>query len=64
MAKVDGPTARQYGVEEGIWFLRRDFVLTSTRDTDELRDRNAMEELAKLVLSIKLVDHLPVPDLD
>ncbi|KAK7397875.1 hypothetical protein QQX98_012764 [Neonectria punicea] len=64
LAKVDGPTARKHGVEEGIWFLQRDFVFASISDIDELRDRNATEELAKLGLSMKLIDHLPVPDLD
>ncbi|KAK7421306.1 hypothetical protein QQZ08_010022 [Neonectria magnoliae] len=58
LTRVDGPTAQKYGVEEGIWFLQSTFVLASTSDTDELRDRNATEELAKLGLSMKLIDHL------
>lgn len=64
LAKVDGPTAKRYGVKEGSWFLQQDFVLASTKETDDLRDRNAVEALAKLGLNMKLVDHLPVPDLD
>ncbi|KAH7157868.1 dioxygenase [Dactylonectria estremocensis] len=64
LAKVDGPTAQKYGVKEGGWFLQRDFVLASTQETDDLRDQNAMEALANLGLNMKLVDHLPVPDLD
>ncbi|KAH7176302.1 dioxygenase [Dactylonectria macrodidyma] len=64
LAKVDRSTAQKYGVEEGGWFLQRDFVLASTQETDDLRDRNAMEALANLGLNMKLADHLPVPDLD
>ncbi len=62
--KVDKATAEEYGVEEGIWLLRHDFVLVTDRETEDLRDKNAIHELEKLGLSMKLVDHLPVPDLD
>jgi len=33
-------------------------------ETEKLRDRNAVEALEKLGLNLKLVDHLPVPDVD
>lgn len=64
LAKVDKKTAEEYGVEEGIWLLRHDFVLTTKEEAEELRDRLATEALEKLGLKLKLVDHLPVPDLD
>lgn len=62
--KVGKDTAAQYGVEEGTSLLKHDFVLVSKQETEELRDRNATEALEKLGLRMKLVDHLPVPDLD
>ncbi|OLN86056.1 Hydroxyquinol 1,2-dioxygenase [Colletotrichum chlorophyti] len=63
--KVDKATSEKYGVEEGSWILKHDFVLVSEEETQALRDRNAIEALGKLGLThLKLVDHLPVPDLD
>ncbi|KAK4154882.1 dioxygenase-like protein [Chaetomidium leptoderma] len=62
--KVDKETAEKYGVKEGIWLLKHDFVLATQEETEQLRDELATEALQKLGLSLKLVDHLPVPDLD
>jgi len=62
--KVDKETAEKYGVPEGSWLLKRDFVLTTEEETEKLRDQLAIESLAKQGLKLKLVDHLPVPDLD
>ena len=62
--KVDKETAEEYGVEEGMWLLKHDFVLTTQEETEKLRDQLATEALQKLGLNLKLVDHLPVPDLD
>ncbi|EFQ29559.1 dioxygenase [Colletotrichum graminicola] len=63
--KVDKATAEEYKVKEGSWLLKQDFVLVSQKETEELRDRNAVEALTKLGLThLKLVDHLPVPELD
>ncbi len=65
LEKVDKATAEQYGVAEGSWLLRQDFVLTTQDETEKLRDKLATEALQKLGLNnLKLVDHLPVPDLD
>lgn len=62
--KVDKETAEKFGVEEGIWLLKYDFVLTTQEETEKLKDELATEALEKLGLRLKLVDHLPVPDLD
>ncbi|RYP56706.1 hypothetical protein DL771_011645 [Monosporascus sp. 5C6A] len=64
LERVDAATAAEYGVAEGTWLLRHDFVLVSEAETAELRDRNAVEALRKLGLNMRLVDHLPVPELD
>lgn len=67
LGRVDPEMAEKYGagVEEGMWLLRYDFVLVSEAEAQELRDRNAVEALAELGLTnLKLVDHLPVPQVD
>ena len=64
LAKADKATAEKYDVEEGCWLLHHDFVLVTDKETQELRDKNAMEAMEKLGLRMKLVDHLPVPELD
>ncbi|KAF2993950.1 hypothetical protein E8E14_001886 [Neopestalotiopsis sp. 37M] len=62
--KVDKETAAKYDAKEGTWLLRHEFVLVTEKETQDLRDRNAVEALEKLGLRMKLVDHLPVPELD
>ena len=64
VTEADEAVAKEYGVEKGIALLRQDFVLASSKEADDLRDSNAMEALTKLGLNVKLVDHLPVPDVD
>jgi hypothetical protein len=61
---VDGTTARQFGVPEGSKILRHDFVLVSKQETEKLRDENALKALTALGLSVKLLNHLSVPDVD
>jgi hypothetical protein len=62
--KVGAKVAAEYGVDEGIWLLKHDFVLVTEEETETLRDQHAVEALEKLGLRMKLVDHLPVPELD
>lgn len=62
--KIDSAAAKQYDVAEGSWILRHDFVLTTDEETANLRDQLALKALEKQGLILKLVDHLPVPDLD
>ncbi|QSZ36574.1 hypothetical protein DSL72_006454 [Monilinia vaccinii-corymbosi] len=56
--------AKKYSVPEGSKVLKYDFVLVSERETEELRDRNALKALKALGMKAKLLGHLPVPDLD
>ena len=64
LEKVDKKTAEEYKVPEGSWLLKQDFVLTTEQESLDLRDQLAKEALSKLGLNLKLVDHLPVPELD
>ena len=62
--KVDKALAEEHDIPEGSWLLKHDFVLVSEEETSRLRDQNAMDALTKLGLRMKMVDHLPVPELD
>lgn len=64
LEKVDKKTAEKYQAPEGSWLLNQDFVLVTEKESLDLRDRLATEALKKLGLNLKLVDHLPVPDVD
>ena len=66
LGKVSAEQAKGYGVPEGTALLTRDFVLVSNEETQRLRDDNAMKAMEILFpgKKIKLLDHLPVPDLD
>jgi protocatechuate 3,4-dioxygenase beta subunit len=56
--------AEQYGVKEGSKVLKHNFVLVSDKETEKLRDENALAALKKLGRKVKLLNHLPVPDVD
>lgn len=56
--------AEKYGVKEGSKVLVHDFVLVSDKETEKLRDENALAALKKLGRKVKLLNHLPVPDVD
>ena len=57
-------TAEKYGVKEGSKVLVHDFILVSEKETEKLRDENALGALKKLGRKVKLLNHLPVPDVD
>lgn len=64
LGRTDKATSEKYGVKEGTLLLEQEFVLVTKDETERLRDQNAVEALKKLGLHMKLVDHLPVPELD
>ncbi|KAB5563488.1 catechol dioxygenase [Coniochaeta sp. 2T2.1] len=67
---LDEATAKQHLSEEELknlsaWsILRYDFVLVSEEEAGKLRDQNSMIALEKLGKKVKIVDGLPVPDVD
>ena len=61
---ADAKIAKEYGVQEGSKVLKHDFVLVDEKETERLRDENALKALKALGRKVKLLDHLPVPDLD
>jgi hypothetical protein len=56
--------AKQYNVPEGQALLTYDFVLVSDEETNALRAENSKIALDKLGRKVKIVNGLPVPDLD
>lgn len=56
--------AKEYGVAEGCRLLTYDFVLVSDEEARSLREKEAMTAMEKLGLRMKLLDGLPVPDVD
>ena len=61
---ADEATAKQYSVDFGTPVLRHDFVLVSEKEASNLRDKNSKEALEALGRKVKLLDGLPVPDVD
>ena len=64
LGRADEETAQKYGVQVGSKVLRHNFVLVSDAETEKLRDENALVAMKKLGRKVKLLNHLPVPDLD
>lgn len=56
--------AKEYSVKEGSKVLKHDFVLVDEKETERLRDENALKALKALGRRVKLLNHLPVPDVD
>ena len=67
---LDEATAKDHLTEEELknlssWsILRYDFVLVSEEEAGKIRDKNSMIALEKLGKKVKIVDGLPVPDVD
>lgn len=64
LGKADAATARKYNVPEGHALLTYDFVLVSDEETSALRAKNSKDALDKLGRKVKIVNGLPIPDLD
>lgn len=60
----DEAMAKQYNVSTGHKLLKHDFVLISEEDSRTLREKRAKEALEKLGRRVKIVDGLPIPDVD
>lgn len=56
--------AARYDVPIGTALLKKDFVLVSEEETRALRDKNSIEALTELGMKVKIVDGLPIPDVD
>ena len=64
LGTVNAEEAEKYGVKEGSKILRHDFVMVAEKESADLRNEKSMQALEKLNRRCKIVDGLPVPDLD
>jgi hypothetical protein len=61
---TDESMAKKYDVSMGCSLLKYDFVLVSDTEARELREQRAMEAMAAQGRRMRLVEGLPVPDVD
>lgn len=61
---TDEKIATEYDVKVGIKFIRYDFVLVSDAEAQQLREEKAMEAMAAQGRTMRLLNGLPVPDVD
>ncbi|RMZ76897.1 hypothetical protein DV738_g4761, partial [Chaetothyriales sp. CBS 135597] len=64
LEKADKKTAEKYGVKEGTALLVYNFILVSEQDAIDLRAKQTKQAFDKLGKRAKIVDGLPVPDVD
>jgi len=64
LGTVNAEQASRYGVKEGGKLITYNFVMVPEEESRKLREKNALEATAKLGLKMKLLDGLPVPDVD
>ena len=61
---TDESMAQEYGVKVGSKLLTHDFVLVTSEESAQLREKRARSALEKLGRRVKFLDGLPVPDVD
>ena len=62
---VSKAQAEKYDVPETTRLIEWDFVLVAEKDTKELRNKLAKEAMVKLgIEDVKIIDGLPVPEVD
>lgn len=64
LGKAGPEYAEKYNVSEDHALLTYDFVLVSDAETSALRERNSKAALDNMGRKVKIVNGLPVPDLD
>ena len=60
----DAEMAKKYEVKQGSKLITYDFVLITEEESQKLREKKAMEAMEKLGRHMKIVNGLPVPDVD
>lgn len=64
LESVDDATAKQYNVKPGIMLLKYDFVLITDKEATDLRNEQTKKALTDLGRKMKLINGLPIPDVD
>ena len=60
----DEALAAKYNVKKGTALLTYDFVLASKAEALNVREKKAREAVSKFATRMKIVQGLPVPDVD
>ena len=61
---VNADETEEYGVPSNCKTLKWDFVMVNEKEAQDLKDREALEALEKQGRKMKLLNHLPVPEVD
>lgn len=64
LGQVSTQQTLKYGVAADVKLLQYDFVLVTAKETEELRNANAIEAMEAQGRKMKLWNGLPVPDVD
>ena len=64
LGTVNAEEAKKYAVKEGSKILKHSFVLVTDKQSSDLRNEKSMQALEKLNRRCKIVDGLPIPDVD
>lgn len=64
LGTVNADEAMKYSVKEGSKILKHNFVLVTDKQSSDLRNEKSMQALEKLNRRCKIVDGLPIPDVD
>ncbi|KAL9086634.1 MAG: hypothetical protein Q9159_004043 [Coniocarpon cinnabarinum] len=64
LGDVNADETEQYGVPSNCKTLKWDFVMVDAEQAQKLKDQEAMRALEKQGKRMKLLNHLPVPDVD
>jgi len=64
LSEVDEEISKKYNIPIGTKLLKQDFVLATEEQAAKLRAEKAEEVLKKLGKNMKLLNGLPVPDVD
>ena len=64
LGEVDDEIAENYGVNKGTALLKYDFVLATDEEAGAMREKKAIEAMKKQNRNMKMLNGLPIPDLD
>jgi hypothetical protein len=64
LGSVDADTSGKYGVKEGTKLIKYDFVLVTESEAKALREEEAKKAMEALGRRMKLLEGVPVPDVD
>lgn len=63
--KIEDPeVAKKHGVNVGDWFINKDYVIITEKESRELFQATSVKALKALNIDVKVVDGLPIADLD